>query len=170
MFFCAMLTLTSCGGGGGSSATPSRGSSSEARAVQPVVHAAGTKALEATPAEEAANAKVAEPDVRFPSGPLPRQIVIKELRRGSGPPARPGDTMTVKYLAVDKAGEPKFSSWDNGKNSSVTFELGAGRYLPGWDKGVAGMRKGGRREVFFPASTTRRLGSLLYVVDLMRIE
>ena len=177
-FTCVLLGLAACGSGSsdtsGSSSDgtggPSGGGSSPTEsATRAPVAAEGTKIVEASSAEEAANAKLRKPDARFPSGPQPKEIVIKELRQGSGRPARKGDEMTIKFLALNEAGEERFSSWGKGE-PTATFKLGAGQYFTGWDKGVAGMRKGSRREVFFPASTTDKFGALLYVIDLLGIE
>src|SRR5438045_1428876 len=63
--------------------------------------------------------------------------------------ARPGDTVTVQYVGANYKGGKQFdASWDRGQ--PFTFPLGGGQVIPGWDKGVVGMKVGGRRELIIP--------------------
>ena len=68
------------------------------------------------------------------------------------------------------------TSWDRG--GTFTFGLGARTVIAGWEKGIPGMRVGGRRELVIPP----RLGygsegsgpiapgeTLIFVVDLVKI-
>ncbi|MBS7457499.1 FKBP-type peptidyl-prolyl cis-trans isomerase [Coralloluteibacterium stylophorae] len=93
-------------------------------------------------------------------GPPPGGSVA-ELARidavvGAGAPARAGDEVTVHYTgwlydeaAPDRHGARFDSSRERGE--PLTFLLGAGRVIRGWDEGVAGMRVGGRRTLLVPA-------------------
>ena len=86
---------------------------------------------------------------------------VAELQRidvaaGDGTPAAPGDHVSVHYTgwlydqsAPDRRGVEFDSSRDRGQ--PFVFELGAGRVIRGWDEGVAGMRRGGKRELHIPA-------------------
>ena len=57
--------------------------------------------------------------------------------------------ITPGYLYVDgQRGEKFDSSVDRGE--PFPFLLGAGRVIKGWDEGVAGMKVGGKRELFIP--------------------
>ena len=71
---------------------------------------------------------------------------------GTGAEAVAGKTVDVHYtgyLYVDgQRGEKFDSSVDRGQPFS--FPLGAGRVIKGWDEGVAGMKVGGKRELFIP--------------------
>ena len=71
---------------------------------------------------------------------------------GSGAQAVTGSTVTVHYtgwLYKDNRRGTKFdSSLDSGQ--PFTFRLGAGTVIEGWDKGVEGMRVGGKRELLIP--------------------
>jgi len=40
------------------------------------------------------------------------------------------------------------ASWDGGQPFPV--QLGQGMVIPGWDKGLIGIKKGGRRELIIP--------------------
>ena len=71
---------------------------------------------------------------------------------GTGEEAVAGKTVDVHYtgyLYVDgQRGEKFDSSVDRGE--PFPFLLGAGRVIKGWDEGVAGMKVGGKRELFIP--------------------
>ena len=57
--------------------------------------------------------------------------------------------MTVNYVGVAfSTGEEFDASWDRGQPFPVP--LGAGEVIKGWDKGLVGMRKGGRRMLTIP--------------------
>jgi peptidylprolyl isomerase len=96
---------------------------------------------------------------------------------GSGPAAKAGDNVTVQYvLATYSSGKVVQSSWTS---QPFTFVLGEGQVIPGWDKGVVGMKAGGRRELVIPPSLgygAQSPGSgiaandtLVFVVDLQKI-
>ncbi|WP_298578315.1 FKBP-type peptidyl-prolyl cis-trans isomerase [uncultured Luteimonas sp.] len=86
---------------------------------------------------------------------------VAELQRidvvvGEGDAATAGDEVSVHYTgwlydqnAPDNRGEQFDSSRDRGQ--PFVFRLGTGRVIRGWDEGVAGMRRGGKRELHIPA-------------------
>ena len=93
-------------------------------------------------------------------GPPPGGSVAElqriEVRDGTGEPASPGDEVSVHYTgwvydedAPNRRGQQFDSSRERGE--PITFMLGAGRVIRGWDEGVAGMRVGGRRVLLIPA-------------------
>ncbi len=104
-----------------------------------------------------------------------------DLVVGDGAEATAGRTLSVVYrgwlydlLAEDRRGT-LFDS--NTADNPFTFELGAGRVIQGWDRGVAGMRVGGTRRLVIPhplAYGTRGAGdsipgyaTLLFEVELL---
>jgi FKBP-type peptidyl-prolyl cis-trans isomerase len=74
---------------------------------------------------------------------------IMDLRAGTGPEAKSGDSVTVHYTGTLEDGTKFDSSRDRGQ--PFTFPLGAGRVIKGWDHGVAGMQVGGQRRLTIPA-------------------
>jgi peptidylprolyl isomerase/FKBP-type peptidyl-prolyl cis-trans isomerase FkpA len=71
-------------------------------------------------------------------------IQIEDVREGTGPVAKKGDTVSVNYLGTLADNGQKFdSSYD--RNEPFTFKLGAGQVIQGWDQGIAGMKVGGKR-------------------------
>ena len=102
---------------------------------------------------------------------------ITDLRAGTGPEAKAGDTVTVHYTGTLDDGTKFDSSRDRGQ--PFNFPLGAGRVIQGWDQGIAGMKVGGRRKLTIPPHLgygSRGAGgaikpneTLIFVVDLLSV-
>jgi peptidylprolyl isomerase len=89
-----------------------------------------------------------KPVIPKPTGAVPRTLKVRDIVKGKGPAARTGDELTVQYVGVTfSTGEQFDASWDNGQPFS--FQLG-GNVIRGWNLGLKGMRKGGRRELTIP--------------------
>lgn len=80
----------------------------------------------------------------------PDGLVIEELKVGTGPVAKAGQTVTVNYTGWLTNGQKFDSSVD--RNEPFTFHLGAGEVIKGWDEGVQGMKVGGKRKLTMPPS------------------
>ena len=84
----------------------------------------------------------------------PAAFAQTDLTNGSGTQAGLGAHVTVKYTGwIYDASKPdskgaKFDSSDD--HGPFTFKLGTGEVIPGWDKGVNGMRVGGKRRLVIP--------------------
>lgn len=76
-------------------------------------------------------------------------IVIKDIIFGSGPIVATGRPVSITYEGVLLSGEV-FDSHKN-KESPFTFRLGTGEVIRGMEKGLAGARVGGLREIVVPA-------------------
>ena len=76
------------------------------------------------------------------------KLVIKDVVVGKGAAAKSGDTVTVHYTGWLTDGTKFDSSVDRGQ--PFDFPLGAGKVIPGWDQGVAGMKVGGKRKLTIP--------------------
>lgn len=86
---------------------------------------------------------------------------VAELQRidakvGTGDAAMAGDEVSVHYTgwlhdqnAPDKRGAKFDSSRDRGE--PLVFRLGTGRVIRGWDDGIEGMQRGGKRELWIPS-------------------
>lgn len=77
-----------------------------------------------------------------------------DLRVGTGAEAVAGRTLTVHYtgwLYAPTQPEQKGQQFDSSAGRGpFVFVLGVGRVIPGWDRGVAGMRVGGLRRLVIP--------------------
>jgi peptidylprolyl isomerase len=120
-----------------------------------------------------------KPNVAKPTGDAPTDLEIVDLTLGEGAEATPGKNVVVHYVGVAFSDGKEFdSSWN--RNSPFEFPLGAGQVITGWDRGVAGMRVGGRRQLTIPSKLAygdRGAGGvikpgehLVFVVDLLDVR
>ena len=80
-----------------------------------------------------------------PSGPTSLQI--EDLTVGTGATAAVGDTVSVGYIGTFLDGRV----FDPGPGP-ITFQIGAGRVIPGFEQGIVGMRVGGKRRITVPSA------------------
>ncbi|HEY2160812.1 MAG TPA: FKBP-type peptidyl-prolyl cis-trans isomerase [Solirubrobacteraceae bacterium] len=120
-----------------------------------------------------------KPTVTVPKDCSNKQLVTKDLIPGTGQAAAAGQTVTVNYVGVlCQTGKEFDSSWK--RNHPFTTPLTPGGVIPGWVKGIPGMKVGGRRELIIPASLAYgKTGSpptippnspLVFVVDLLSVS
>jgi FKBP-type peptidyl-prolyl cis-trans isomerase len=81
-------------------------------------------------------------------GPKLPGVEQEDVVLGSGPPAKKGDRVSVHYTGRLLDGTKFDSSVDRG----VPFEfvIGERQVIEGWDIGVTGMKKGGKRKLKIP--------------------
>jgi peptidylprolyl isomerase len=90
-----------------------------------------------------------KPEIDFPGGEPPTELEITDIWEGDGAVAKSGDTVRVHYVGVAySTGEEFDASWSRG--DPLEFRLGVGQVIAGWDKGVQGMKVGGRRQLVIP--------------------
>ena len=73
---------------------------------------------------------------------------IHDLECGSGMVAERGMTARVSYGATLEGSEEVF---DRSGPEGLTFRLGAGQVVAGWDEGLVGMKVGGVRTLVVPS-------------------
>jgi FKBP-type peptidyl-prolyl cis-trans isomerase len=114
----------------------------EPRMIPPADSVASVPAVGSSPTASAPSAPAA---ASAQSGALVKQ----DLRPGKGPSAKSGDRVKVHYTGTLLDGTKFDSSLDRGE--PFAFTLGKGEVIKGWDEGVAGMKKGGKRRLTIPA-------------------
>lgn len=109
----------------------------------------------------------------------PASLVATDSVVGTGATAAPGNKLTVAYtgwLYSTSAADHKGMQFDKG---TISFTLGRGEVIAGWDQGLVGMKAGGKRTLSIPASLAYgRSGSgpippdagLVFDVELIRVE
>jgi len=75
-------------------------------------------------------------------------VEVEDVTVGEGAEAHFGDTVSVHYTGTLMNGQKFDSSLD--RNEPFEFTLGEGRVIEGWETGIAGMKKGGKRVLVIP--------------------
>ena len=117
-----------------------------------------------------------KPEIDFPGGEAPTELVIDDLVEGTGAEAVPGATVLVHYVGVEfESGDEFDSSWNRGE--PIEFPLRG--LIAGWQEGIPGMKVGGRRQLTIPpelaygaAGGGHRLSgrTLVFVIDLLAVR
>lgn len=83
------------------------------------------------------------------------RLVVIDRQVGTGAIARNDAQVELNYTgwlydenAKDHHGAKIDSSYDHGQ--TIGFTLGEGKVIPGWDRGIRGMRVGGKRTLLIP--------------------
>ena len=79
----------------------------------------------------------------------PSGLKIQEIRVGTGPSPKKGDTVVVKYTGWKPSGMP-FDSCEIPGMKPLEFPLGEGKVIKGWDEGIRTMNVGGKRRLTIP--------------------
>jgi len=164
ILLCLVIVLPGCGASGAQS--------SASAGNEPAPSGDETPSQSAQPVHS-------EPQLKAPSGPPPKNLVVRDLIEGTGAKAEQGDQLTVEYIGIHYDGSPFTNSWERSK--PFVFELGGGSPFvnPGWERGIPGMRVGGRRKLIIPPKLLQKGGAapgskpsdtLVYVVDLVAVE
>ena len=117
-----------------------------------------------------------KPEIDFPGGDAPNELVVTDVVVGEGAEAQAGSTVDVHYVGVEyETGEEFDASWNRG--SSINFPLK--QLVAGWQEGIPGMKVGGRRQLvippelaYGPAGSGHRLSgkTLIFVIDLLGVS
>lgn len=117
-----------------------------------------------------------KPEIDFPDGPAPVDLLIEDVVVGDGAEAVPGGVVTVHYVGVEyETGDEFDASWNRG--DSITFPLG--QLIAGWQQGIPGMKVGGRRKLtipphlaYGPAGSGGPLAgkTLIFMIDLLGVR
>lgn len=104
-------------------------------------------------------------------------ILVEDVRPGTGTALGSNDTAEVHYVASFVNGRPFDSTYD--RQQTVTFPMGRGKVISGFEKGIEGMRVGGKRKITInPASGWGVYGKgvvpsnavLIYEVELKAVK
>lgn len=83
-----------------------------------------------------------KPILGFPDTPAPRELAVHVLAPGSGEVVEAGDEIEVDYHGQVWGGRIFDSSYDRG--APVSFPIGVGAVIAGWDDALVGKPVGSR--------------------------
>jgi FKBP-type peptidyl-prolyl cis-trans isomerase len=105
-------------------------------------------------------------------------LKIEDPVVGTGAEAQPGKKVSVHYTGWLTDGKEFDSSKKSGK--PFEFQLGGGQVIQGWDRGVVGMKVGGKRKLTIPSQLgygERGAGgvippnaTLVFEIELLKVE
>lgn len=118
-----------------------------------------------------------------PASPSSAAFTETDLRVGTGATASSGSAVTVNYTGwlydPTKTNDIGLQFDSTVGKSPISFTVGAGSVIPGWEQGIPGMRVGGVRRLVIPPSLgygSSRLASippnstLVFDVELVSIQ
>jgi FKBP-type peptidyl-prolyl cis-trans isomerase len=108
--------------------------------------------------------------------PEPSGLYFISLLEGSGKSAARGNRVSVHYIGKFLDGKVFDSSLKRGK--PIDFDLGRGQVIPGWEEGIAKMKKGGKAIFIIPSELGYGSGRgeippytpLLFEVELIDVK
>ncbi len=156
-----VVAFESCGGGSSTGATtsPQASTTKQAAAAGPQPGPRRAKGSSAAPPQ---------PQPQVSSDPPPEQLVVRELKKGTGPALKNGDEFSARYVSFDYgSSEVSENHWANDSIFSWTF--GPDKVVKAWAKGLPGMRAGSRRELIAPSRLAYGSGPMVWVVELLSV-
>jgi peptidylprolyl isomerase len=177
----AALLLSACGSAQESEADKFAKTAEQQAKTQTVASTPTTPAPTATKVAPSSGERDINTKPKIPkqSGAAPTSLKVEDLIEGTGPAAKAGDKLSVRYVGVlYKNGKQFDASWDRGK-APFQVTLGQGQVIQGWDQGLVGMKAGGRRRLTIPPDlaygaqgqppTIPANSTLVFDVDLEKI-
>lgn len=113
----------------------------------------------------------------FTTGIFADELLIQDTKQGLGREAIRGTTVVVHYTGKLTNGKVFDSSLDRGEPFS--FQLGQGQVIQGWERGIVGMKEGGKRKLTIPPQFgygARAIGpipansTLIFDVELIKVK
>lgn len=90
-----------------------------------------------------------------PPNPLDVPFSTTDITVGTGTEARTGQTVRLFYTGwvySTTATDNKGSQFDTNTSTGLSFTIGAGQVIKGFEQGVTGMKVGGKRRIVIPPS------------------
>ena len=108
------------------------------------------------------------------------ELILTDLIEGTGDEAVQGSIVSLQYVGVLAADGSEFDASWNRDATPLSFAIGAGQVIPGWDEGIVGMKVGGRRVLQIPDNMAYGASApspaipansdLVFIVDLVEVQ
>lgn len=128
---------------------------------------------------EVSGAPGTKPTLTFPDAQPSGELEVVVLSRGDGALVEAGQDIEVHYLGQSWQGGVFDNSFDRG--SSISFPIGVGAVIAGWDEGLVGQQVGSRVLLSIPSHLAygdrgvpqagiKGGDTLVFVVDIVGVE
>jgi len=106
-----------------------------------------------------------------------KKLQIEDIEVGTGPEVKDGDTVVVHYKGTLEDGTKFDSSYD--RKQPFETKIGVGYVIKGWDRGIPGMKVGGKRKLTIPYQLAYGkygtggipgFATLIFEVELVKIK
>lgn len=108
-----------------------------------------------------------EPNVVVHHGPVPKKLIVKDLRKGTGAALKQGSFGTFKFKSFDYRTGVNYENW---WVRPFHTGFGKGESLDAWETGLKGMRVGGRRALIVPPAQAYTHVPVIYVIELVAVR
>lgn len=135
--------------------------------VSLLLAACGGASSEAEPRTVEVNWRSGQPEIAGARGPLPKKLIVEDLRVGSGAVLGKGDFASLRYKSFDYRTGQRYEDW---WDEPFRTGFGKGESLGAWETGLKGMRVGGRRELVVPAKEAYDHVPVVYVLELISVR
>lgn len=108
------------------------------------------------------------------------ELKVEDTLIGTGAEVKAGDTVAVHYTGMLIDGTVFDTSKRGPAPQPISFAIGVGQVIEGWDKGIVGMKEGGTRKLSIPpemaygergaAPVIPPNASLIFEVELVEIQ
>ncbi|WP_052038931.1 FKBP-type peptidyl-prolyl cis-trans isomerase [Actinomyces sp. S4-C9] len=120
-----------------------------------------------------------KPTIEFLTEESPAGLHVEVIREGAGAPITPGNQIDAHYLGQVWNGNIFDNSYDRGE--PLSFTVGIGMVIRGWDEGLIGVREGSRVVLSIPSELgygdagvpQAGIGggdTLVFVTDVVRVS
>ena len=79
------------------------------------------------------------------------ELDVEVLEEGTGPEAKEGDTLQIRYTGTLLADGTEFDSNADGDAPALPVTLGQGGVIPGFEQGLEGAKQGEKRKITIPS-------------------
>jgi len=108
-----------------------------------------------------------EPEVIVHHGPIPKKLIVEDIRNGTGEVLKKGTVGTFKYKEFDYKTGQEYEDW---WNQPFHTSFGEGESLGAWETGLKGMKVGGRRALIVPPAQAYTHVPVIYVIELAAVR
>lgn len=108
-----------------------------------------------------------EPAVVANHGPIPKKLIVRDLKTGTGAVLKKGTFGTFKYKSFDYRSGRVYEDW---WSEPFYTSFGKGESLGAWETGLKGMQAGGRRVLIVPPAQAYTHVPVIYVIELTAVS